>query len=173
MKQGATIWICGLAGSGKSTLAEALTEILREKFDNVVYSDGDELRELFGHSSYDRQGRVQMALQRAKMAKFLSTQGQIFIVSTISLFNELYEFNRTNLKNYFEVFVECDFDELKRRDQKKLYTKALQGEIKNVVGIDIAFDTPKPHLIINNSKMDKLEEKTRHIFNEFMRFYKP
>lgn len=64
MKQGAIIWLCGLAGSGKSTLALNLARLLREKFDNVIYLDGDELREIFEHFSYDKQGRLQMALKR-------------------------------------------------------------------------------------------------------------
>lgn len=172
MKKGAVIWLCGLAGSGKSTLARALNERLRAKFDNVIYLDGDESREIFGHFSYEKQGRIDMAIKRSKLANFLSKQGQIVIVSTISLFNEVYEFNRANLQNYFEVFVECEFGELKRRDQKGLYTKALSGEIANVVGVDIAYDVPCPNLVLENSKAVDLEQKAQVLCGEFLNFYK-
>lgn len=165
------IWLCGLAGSGKSTLAKALTRLLRAKFKNVIYLDGDELRDIFGHFDYDKNGRIEMAIKRAKMAKFLSEQGVIVVISTISLFNEIYKFNRENLKNYFEIFVECDFEELKKRDQKALYTRALKGEIKNVVGVDIKFDTPKPNLVIENSEKSNLQEKAEFILKEFLKFY--
>lgn len=171
MKKGAVIWLCGLAGSGKSTLAKALAELLRQKFDNVVYLDGDELRELFEHFSYDKGGRIKMAIKRAKMANFLSKQGQIVIVSTISLFDEVYKFNHANLPNYYEVFVECDFEELKRRDQKGLYTKALNGEIKNVVGVDIQYDTPNPNLTLANSETKELDKKVQFLLDEFLKFY--
>lgn len=171
MKKGAVIWLCGLAGSGKSTLAMALNERLRAKFDNVIYLDGDESREIFGHFSYDKNGRIDMAIKRSKLANFLSKQGQIVIVSTISLFNEVYEFNRATLQNYFEVFVECEFDELKRRDQKGLYTKALSGEIANVVGVDIAYDAPCPNLVLENSKAMDLEQKAQVLCGEFLKFY--
>lgn len=171
MKKGAVIWLCGLAGSGKSTLAMALNERLRAKFDNVIYLDGDESREIFGHFSYDKNGRIDMAIKRSKLANFLSKQGQIVIVSTISLFNEVYEFNRATLQNYFEVFVECEFDELKRRDQKGLYTKALSGEIANVVGVDIAYDAPCPNLVLENSKAVDLEQKAQVLCDEFLKFY--
>lgn len=171
MKKGAVVWLCGLAGSGKSTLARALNERLRAKFDNVIYLDGDELREIFGHFSYDKNGRIDMAIKRAKMAHFLSKQGQIVIVSTISLFSEVYEWNRANLQNYFEVFVKCDFDELKRRDQKGLYTKALRGEVKNVVGVDLQYDAPTPNLVIENSKANDLDKKARFLCDEFLKFY--
>lgn len=172
MKKGAVIWLCGLAGSGKSTLAMALNERLRAKFDNVIYLDGDESREIFGHFSYDKNGRIDMAIKRSKLANFLSKQGQIVIVSTISLFNEVYEFNRATLQNYFEVFVECEFGELKRRDQKGLYTKALSGEIANVVGVDIAYDTPCPNFTINNTKTIDLDKKSALILSEFEKFLK-
>lgn len=171
MKKGAVIWLCGLAGSGKSTLAMALNERLRAKFDNVIYLDGDESREIFGHFSYDKNGRIDMAIKRSKLANFLSKQGQIVIVSTISLFNEVYEFNRATLQNYFEVFVECEFDELKRRDQKGLYTKALSGKIANVVGVDIAYDAPCPNLVLENSKAVDLEQKAQVLCDEFLKFY--
>lgn len=172
MKKGAVIWLCGLAGSGKSTLARALNERLRAKFDNVIYLDGDELREILEHFSYEKQGRIDMAIKRSKLANFLSKQGQIVIVSTISLFNEVYEFNRVNLQNYFEVFVECEFEELKRRDQKGLYTKALSGEIANVVGVDIAYDAPSPNFTINNTKTIDLDKKSALILSEFEKFLK-
>lgn len=172
MKKGAVIWLCGLAGSGKSTLAMALNERLRAKFDNVIYLDGDESREIFGHFSYDKNGRIDMAIKRSKLANFLSKQGQIVIVSTISLFNEVYEFNRATLQNYFEVFVECEFDELKRRDQKGLYTKALSGKIANVVGVDIAYDAPCPNFTINNTKTIDLDKKSALILSEFEKFLK-
>ena len=171
MKKGAVVWLCGLAGSGKSTLAKSLTNILRQKFDSVIYLDGDELREIFGHFSYDKNGRIDMAIKRAKMANFLSKQGQIVIVSTISLFSEVYAWNRANLQNYFEVFVECDFDELKRRDQKGLYTKALRGEVKNVVGVDLQYDAPTPNLVIENSEANDLDKKSRFLCDEFLKFY--
>lgn len=171
MKKGAVIWLCGLAGSGKSTLAMALNERLRAKFDNVIYLDGDESREIFGHFSYDKNGRIDMAIKRSRLANFLSKQGQIVIVSTISLFNEVYEFNRATLQNYFEVFVECEFEELKRRDQKGLYTKALSGEIANVVGVDIAYDAPCPNLVLENSKAVDLEQKAQVLCDEFLKFY--
>lgn len=169
MKNGGVIWLCGLAGSGKSTLARALTRLLRQEFfQSVIYLDGDELREILGHFDYDKNGRIKMALKRAKLAKFLSEQGVIVVVSTISLFNEIYKFNRENIKNYFEIYVKCDFEELKRRDQKALYTKALKGEIANVVGVDIKFDEPSPNLVVENSEKSGINEKAKMILEGFL-----
>ena len=62
MKKGAVVWLCGLAGSGKSTLATAFTKTLQLQFDNIVYLDGDVVRDLLGNFSYDKEGRVKVAL---------------------------------------------------------------------------------------------------------------
>ena len=53
--------------------------------------------------------------------------------------------------------------ELIKRDQKGLYSKALRGLEKNVVGIDIAFDEPNPHLVIHNTIPNCLDEKAHCI----------
>lgn len=160
------IWLTGLAGSGKSTIGKALYNKIKEKYNNVIYLDGDELRDLLGHYGYDKQGRIDIALKRAKFAKFLNEQGMIVVVTTISMFNEIYKYNKDNLKNYFEIYIKCDMQELIKRDQKGLYTQALEGKIKDVVGIDIKFDKPNPNLIIENSSQDKLDKKVDEIYNK-------
>lgn len=160
------IWLTGLAGSGKSTIGKALYNKIKEKYNNVIYLDGDELRDLLGHYGYDKQGRIDVALKRAKFAKFLNDQGMTVVVTTISMFNEIYKYNKDNLKNYFEIYIKCDMQELIKRDQKGLYTQALEGKIKDVVGIDIKFDEPNPNLIIENSMQDKLNEKVDEIYNK-------
>lgn len=163
------MWLSGLAGSGKSTLAKEVVRLLRSEFNNVIYLDGDELRELLGHFSYDKKGRIDLALKRAKLAKFLSEEGQIVVVSTISLFDEIYKFNRENLQNYFEVFIKCNFEELMKRDQKGLYSRALAGLEKNVVGVNLKFDEPKADLVIENSTQNNKSQKARKITKAFLK----
>ena len=47
-------------------------------------------------------------------------------------------------------------DTLIQRDQKRLYSGAIAGNIKNVVGIDIPFVPPaKPDLVIQNDTYRK------------------
>ncbi len=47
--------------------------------------------------------------------------------------------------------------------KKRLYSKALSGKISNVVGIDINYDEPNADLILDNSKLDLLDEKVDRI----------
>ncbi|EAI4298513.1 adenylyl-sulfate kinase [Campylobacter lari] len=162
------IWLTGLAGSGKSTIGKALYEKLKNEYKNIVYLDGDELRDLLGHYSYDKQGRIDVALKRSQFAKFLSDQGMIVVVTTISMFNEIYKYNRENLKNYFEIYIKCPMEELIKRDQKGLYTKALNGEIKNVVGVDIKYDEPNAYFTLDNSMQENLDEKVNMIVKQLL-----
>ena len=163
---GLVVWLTGLAGSGKSTLAKELYIKLQSQALNVVYLDGDELRDVLGAYSYDKQGRISVAKKRADLARLLSRQGIITIVSTISMFDEIYAYNREHFPNYLEVYVSCDYDELIRRDQKQLYSKALKGELPNVVGVDIDYDEPKAHLRIDNTTLGGIDEKVKQILEK-------
>ena len=144
------IWLTGLAGAGKTTFASELFKHLKELHGNVILLDGDVFRNIFGESGFKRDERLKIAYKINALAGFLEQNGLIVIVATMSLFDEIYTINRANFKDYFEVFVKCDFDELVRRDKKGLYSKALSGEIKNVVGVDIAYDEPKAHFVLEN-----------------------
>ncbi|EAI9225337.1 adenylyl-sulfate kinase, partial [Campylobacter coli] len=98
--KGGVIWLTGLAGSGKSCIAEALYQKLKEKYDNIIYLDGDEFRELLGYYKYDKQSRIEVSIKRSKFAHFLSSQNMLVIVSAISMWDEIYRYNRKTLKNY-------------------------------------------------------------------------
>lgn len=168
---GLVVWLNGLAGSGKSTIGRHLYKILKKDFSNLVYLDGDEFREIFGHFGHDKKSRIDIATKRSQLCHFLSSQGINVVATTISLFDEIYRLNRTSLKNYLEIYIQCPMNELIQRDQKNLYSQALKGEIKNVVGIDIPYDKPQAHLIIDNQSLDGLEAKTLQILN-FMKDHK-
>ncbi|MBR2494328.1 adenylyl-sulfate kinase [Helicobacter sp.] len=160
---GLVVWVTGLAGSGKSTICKELYVRLRDFGSNVVYLDGDELRDVLGAYSYDKQGRISVAKKRADLARLLSRQGVITIVSTISMFDEIYQYNRGHFPNYLEIYISCAYEELMRRDQKQLYSKALKGELVNVVGVDIEYDEPKAHLQIDNTTLGAIDEKVGQI----------
>ncbi|WP_297813820.1 adenylyl-sulfate kinase [uncultured Helicobacter sp.] len=164
--KGLVLWLCGLAGSGKSTIGKALYERIKQEIPNIVYLDGDELRDLLGHYAYDKQGRIEVALKRSAFAHFLSSQGLVVVVTTISLFDEVYAYNRKTLQNYLEIYIECSMEELQRRDQKGLYSGALKGEIQDVVGVDIPFVKPNANIILPNDTPKDLEQKVQSILNQ-------
>ena len=165
-KLGKVYWICGLAGSGKTTIAEQFSKKLKLKGFTPVLLDGDNIRESFDlPKDFSYEGRLKLARIYSRLAKLLSDQGFLVIVSVIAMFDEIFSYNRKNIKNYTEVFLDVPISELSIRDKKKLYSKGLKGEIKDVVGIDIKPEFPKnPDIkILNygsstvNDSVNKLE----------------
>ena len=141
------IWITGLSGAGKTTLAKEIIKQLADEKKKPILLDGDQLREIFVDSldqddTHDRSSRLALALKYSNLARLLSDQGFWVIVATISLFKEVHLWNRKNLKNYFEVFLDTPIQELKKRDSKKIYSRFFENEISNVAGLDLEVDRP-------------------------------
>ncbi|MDE7172832.1 MAG: adenylyl-sulfate kinase, partial [Helicobacter sp.] len=110
--RGLVIWIAGLAGSGKSTIGRILVERIREEGVPVVYLDGDEFRDLLGHYSYDKAGRIDVAKKRIEFAHFLSMQGIVTVVTTISLFDEVFDTLKQRLPHLFTGFLDVSLQTL-------------------------------------------------------------
>jgi adenylylsulfate kinase len=65
------------------------------------------------------------------------------VTATISLFNEIHEWNRATLPGYFEVYLKVPIDELRRRDPKGIYRRFDAGELTHVAGLDLPIDEPE------------------------------
>jgi adenylylsulfate kinase-like enzyme len=162
------IWVIGLSGAGKTTLAkEVVKQTNKYKF-NVVLLDGDIIRDIYdndiGHTLDDR--RIN-AKRINRLCMMLENQGIHVVCSILSLFPESRLWNRENIKNYYEVYIEAPIDQLQKRDYKGLYKKFSEGEINNVAGMDIKFIPPnKSDLIINNNtSLNNLLEHANHLSN--------
>ena len=145
------IWIIGLSGAGKTTLAKEIISKVHEK--NVVLIDGDIIRKIIsknlGHTLEDR---LENAGRICRLCKFLDNQGIHVVCAILSIFPESRLWNKNNIKNYYEVYIETPIDQLQKRDYKGLYRKFNEGKIKNVVGIDIKWQEPKnSNLIFDQS----------------------
>jgi adenylylsulfate kinase len=146
------IWIIGMSGSGKSTLGQHMVNILKPRYPQTVFLDGDILREIMGedlgHTVEDRWANAQRI---CRLCKYLEEQEIDVVCAVLSIFHESQEWNREHLNDYKEIYLEVSLDTLKRRDPRGLYAKALRGDEPNVVGIDIDFNPPyAPDTVINN-----------------------
>ena len=148
------IWIIGLSGSGKTTLANEIVANINIESKNTILLDGDLIREIFGNDlGYSMEERLLNANRICQLGKFLDDQGINVVCSILSIFPETREWNRKNVRDYYEVFIDVPIEMLVERDSKGIYGKYNRGEISEVVGMDINFPIPdKVDLVIKNIK---------------------
>jgi len=148
---GVVYWITGLSGAGKTTVGLKLYTYLKAKQNNIVRLDGDVLRGMFKNANYTYEGRKILAFQYGSLCKMLSDQGIDVIICTVSMHDEVRTWNRENIANYKEIYLKVTMEELVRRDQKGLYSNAINNIQGTVSGVNIQAELPKnPDLIIRN-----------------------
>jgi adenylyl-sulfate kinase len=151
---GLTVWFTGLSGAGKSTLANALEAELRAQGGKVEILDGDVVRENLskglGFSKEDRDINIRRI---GFVADLLTRNGVTVIVAAISPYREVRDEVRAMVGRFIEVHVDCEMDELVRRDVKGLYKKALAGELANFTGVSDPYEAPEdPEVRVDSSK---------------------
>jgi adenylylsulfate kinase len=144
---GCVIWLTGLSAAGKSTIARSLGRRLL----GAEILDGDEMRaglcQGLGFSKEDRDTNV---LRIGYVAALLAKHGVYAIVAAISPYRAAREQVRHKSQRFVEIYCKASLDELKRRDPKGLYRKALAGELKGFTGIDDPYEEPlTPELILD------------------------
>ncbi len=171
MKKGTVYWITGLSGAGKTTIGTLLFKYLKEKKDNVVFLDGDILRTVYTGGGYSTEERKRLAYQDCRMCRMLSDQNIDVVYCGISMYEECRAWNRENIENYKVIYLYVPMEVLIKRDKKNLYSKALRGEISEVVGIDLPYDEPvEPEVFIDNSGVKTPEEVVEYIIEELSDF---
>jgi len=162
------IWIIGMSAAGKTVIGKELYKLIKSKHKNTVFLDGDIFRSLHDNDvKHTIEDRKRNSDRICRICEFLDQQDIHAVCSVLSIFHDAQAWNRKHYKKYYEIFLDVSFETLKKRDQKNLYKRALAGEIKNVVGVDIKFKAPKkPDLIIKNEGKEKPETIARRIFEK-------
>jgi len=135
-------WMTGLSATGKTTLSKLLVDSFRASGKVVVHLDGDELRQVLSDEAYTREERIALGMRYSRLCRLLINQGIDVVISVIGLFKELHRWNKENIPNYIEIFIDTPLEELINRDPKGLYKKHKSGEIKNIAGMDLKVDFP-------------------------------
>ena len=91
---------------------------------------------------------MKVGKQYTKILKLISLNKINILFSVVGLFHELHKYNRKQLKNYIEIFIDANFKKTELRKQKSFY----KTKINNVWGRDIKPEYPKnPHIVIKNN----------------------
>ena len=138
------IWITGISGTGKSTLGKKLFLNVKKKNPSTIFFDGDDFRKIFQNDiNYTLKDRDINAIRLTRLVQNLSKQ-KINIIISANLTNiKFRRWMKKNVKNYYEIYISATLKSLLKRDYKKLYIKAMNNKIKNVVGVDLPFVEPK------------------------------
>ncbi len=154
------IWLTGPSGAGKTTLANALEKRLRELGKNVEILDGDGIRsKLYPDLGFSEKEREMHNRVVAEIAKLLSSNNVVTVVSVIAPYRRWREYARKEIGKFIEVYLRCPLEVRIKRDPKGLYARAIRGEIKGLTGYDGVYEEPEnPELILDTDKMSVEEE---------------
>lgn len=157
-QRGKVIWFTGLSGSGKSTLANALDRALHQAGKHTYILDGDNIRHGLNRDlGFSDADRIENIRRIAEVSKLMLDAGLIVMTAFISPFRAERDMARELIgaDNFIEIYVNTPLDICETRDPKGLYKKARAGLIRNMTGINSAYEPPdKPELIINTAQLD-------------------
>jgi bifunctional enzyme CysN/CysC len=141
----AVLWFTGLSGSGKTTIAREVERRLHDQGCQTMLLDGDHVRHgLCGDLGFSPVDRRENIRRVGEVARLFFEQGGIVLCTFVSPYRE----DRQRVRELFpegrflEIFVDCDLEELKRRDPKGLYAKVEKGEISGLSGVDAPYEAP-------------------------------
>ena len=149
------IWITGLSGAGETTIGHAVFCELFARYPNTVFLDGDAMRVIVGDElGHTKAERLTNAFRMSRMCQYLVNQGHNVVCSTMSLFPEIWDWNRKNIAGYVEIYLRASNEALVARDTKGVYAALSDGRTSNVIGWDLPFDEPSADLVINTDSSD-------------------
>jgi len=151
------LFFSGLSASGKSTLCINLKNKLKKlNINNVINLDGDLFRKKIKNFDYKNKSRNNIGDIKLKIGEKYKLQGKFVLISGIAHDKLWRRKIKKNTKDYFEIFLKCSLKTCQKRDFKKQYAKAKEGEIKNFVGIHEKYEVGNSHdLVINTDRLSK------------------
>ena len=146
-KNGILFRISGLPGSGKTEIAKLIHPKIQKIFGPTLMYSGDDLRKIFNNKSYKLKDRYKFGLQNIDLINLLISQNINVIFATVGLSSKIRKAFKNKISNYIEIVIKSEFDELKKRKNRKFYN----NNSKNVWGKDIKVEFPNnPDVIIIN-----------------------
>ena len=147
--KGILFWITGLSGSGKTTLAKKIKKNISKLYGPTIMISGDDIRRIFTLKGYNYNERVEVLKKYGLFAKYVTEQKINIIFAVIGMVEAQRKWNKTNIKNYIEIYIKSSIKDIIKLNKKKIYKKKNVGKL---IGIDIEPQYPKnPNITIVNS----------------------
>ena len=147
MSDAPIFWFTGLTGSGKSTIAAVTKKLLAKKRFNVLTLDGDDVRErLHVDLGFSREDIIKNNSLIVDLCIENRNKFDIILVPIISPYKSSRKDAKDTFKTgFYEVFCKADIELLISRDTKGLYSKALRGELRDLIGVSPTSPYEPPH----------------------------
>ena len=168
-EMGTLYWLTGLSGAGKTTVGKLFYEELKKQCPNSIFMDCDDMRQILSNFDYSEAGRMQAFEQNVGICEWLTSQGINVVMCGVGMRDFFREKYRARIKNYQEIYLKVSIEELIRRDSKGLYQKALEGTMKNVMGINMDYEEPtNSDVVINNEGTTSVEDAVAILVKKYI-----
>ena len=160
---GFTIWLTGMPLAGKRAVARALVERLRRLGRPVELLEGPEWAMFLGENpGATPEARKAICRRAGFLARMVTRAGGFAIVPLISPYRETREGLRREIGRFLEVYVDCPFETLIKRDTKGEYAAAMRGDITDFIGITDPYEPPAaPEVRLDTARSSPDESATR------------
>jgi adenylyl-sulfate kinase len=154
MKQGLIFWFSGISGVGKTTIANQVRKHFNTQGLKTSVLDGDDIRNrLHRHLGFSESEIKENNKLIAGLCESERELADIVLVPIISPYAEIRAAARQQLSpGFFEIHLFAEISILENRDTKGFYTKARNGEMKNLIGYspNAPYEPPDtPDLVID------------------------
>ena len=146
--KGILFWITGLSGSGKTTLGRKIKKDITKIYGPTIMISGDDIRKIFKLKGYEYNERVIILKKYSLFAKYITEQKINIILAVVGMVEKQRKWNRANIENYIEIYIQSSIKKIIELNRKKIYNKKRPGKL---IGIDIKPEYPKkPDITIIN-----------------------
>lgn len=165
------IQFCGMSGAGKTTLAQSVKSLLQEKNIAAEVIDADEYRQFVSKDlGFSKPDRCENIRRLAFIAGKFSSHGIVAIICAINPYEEIRQEIKAGYKNVKTVFIDCDVNELIKRDTKGLYKKALlpdadKNKLANLTGINDPFERAETADLVIHTDAESVKESAQKLEN--------
>ena len=106
---------------------------------------------------------MNLGKSNSDLCKLITKQGINIIFTTVGLIHKLQRYNRSNIKNYKEIYIKAEIKTLLRKKKKIFYKR----KTKLVWGVDLKPEFPKkPDITINNNFKKSVKNLSQELIKQ-------